>query len=403
MSTNNRFLIFILGLSVFAAITTEMGVIGVLPQITEKFQITTSQAGLLVSIFALVVAIAGPFVTLVISGMNRKHVLLFIMLLFTISNVVYAFSSKFEVSLVFRIIPALMHASLFSVAIVVAVSFAKPELKSRASAQVFGGVAIGLVLGVPLTSFVAEKISLEAAFLFGAVVSAIALVGILFTMPSMPVKDKLSYGKQLSILRKVPVWLNISTVVFVFAAMFSVYSYFAEYLGQVTKVNATWISILLMIFGLFGVLGNFVFSNFLQKNVVKTVILYPIIYFGIYLLVYYFGLFTIPMIIFIIIWGTIHSGGLIVSQTWISKETMDAPEFGNSLYLSFSNLGITLGTSLGGWIITNHGVNHIILSGMFFSILAFISIILKLKLFGPGQKEIAPSQGLADVKELVAN
>ncbi|WP_374989393.1 MFS transporter (plasmid) [Priestia megaterium] len=387
MGNNNKSLVFILGLSVFAAITTEMGVIGLLPQLAEKYQISTSQAGLLVSVFSLTVAIAGPFVTLVISRMNRKHVLLFIMLLFTISNVIYAFSPVFEVSLVFRIIPAIMHASLFSLGIAVAVSLAKPELKSKASAQVFAGVAIGLVLGVPLTSFVAEKISLESAFLFGAVISAIALVGILVKMPSMPVKDKLSYRKQLSILRRVPVWLNISTVVFVFATMFSVYSYFAEYLGQVTKVNAMWVSVLLMIFGLFGVFGNFIFSNFLQKNVVRTVILYPVSYLGIYLLVYYFGLFTIPMILFIIVWGTIHSGGLIVSQTWLSKETMDAPEFGNSLYLSFSNLGITLGTSLGGLFITKLGVNQLILSGVFFSILAFVSIILKLKLFGPGQKE----------------
>ncbi|MED3815979.1 MFS transporter, partial [Priestia megaterium] len=98
----NSIVIFILVLSVFAAITNEMGIVGVLPQITEKFQITTSQAGILVSIFALVVALCGPFVTLIVSGLNRKALLLFIMFILTIANTVNAYSQSFGLTLLFR-------------------------------------------------------------------------------------------------------------------------------------------------------------------------------------------------------------------------------------------------------------------------------------------------------------
>lgn len=118
---------------------------------------------------------------------------------------------------------------------------------------------------MPLTSYLADKISLEVAFLFGAVVSIIAFLGILAWLPSMPVKEKMSYGKQLDILRKPLLWLNIVAVIFIFAAMFSVYSYFAEYLGQVTHMNGSGISIMLMTFGIIMIFGNFYLEAFCIK------------------------------------------------------------------------------------------------------------------------------------------
>ena len=377
----NSVVIFILVLSVFAAITNEMGIVGVLPQITEKFHITTSQAGILVSIFALVVALCGPFVTLIFSGLNRKALLLFIMFILTIANTVNAYSQSFGLTLLFRIIPALFLALLISLAISVAIKLAPVGQQGKASAKVFAGVTLGLVLGVPVTSLLADQFSLQAAFLFSASVSAVSFIGIAFLMPTMPVEEKLSYGKQFSILGRLPVWLNLLTVTFIFATMFSVYSYFAEYVTQISHVKGAWISILLMLFGLFGLVGNFLFSNLLHKNLVRTVMLYPIIYLVVYGIINFAGMYTMPMIILVFIWGTVHSGGLIISQTWLSTETADAPEFGNSLYMSFSNLGITIGSALAGWFISQLGTGSLLLSGMLFALLAALTIVLKLSLF----------------------
>lgn len=113
MKKVNPLLIIILALGVFGIITTEMGIIGVLPQVTQKFNISTSQSGWLVSIFALVVAISGPFLTLLASGINRKIILLTAVLIFAISNIVYAYTTMFEVMLIFRIIPAIFHPVFF--------------------------------------------------------------------------------------------------------------------------------------------------------------------------------------------------------------------------------------------------------------------------------------------------
>ncbi|MGG3281011.1 MFS transporter [Paenibacillus solani] len=374
-------LIVMLALGVFGIITTEMSIVGVLPQIAQKFAISTSQAGLLVSVFALVVAISGPFLIILVSGINRKVLLLTAIFMFVISNIIYAFTTQFEVMLIFRILPAALHPLFFSIALVTAASLVQPEKSGQAITKVFTGVTVGFALGVPLTSYLAEQFSLGVAFLFGAMVNALAFIGILTLLPSMPVKERVSFGKQIGILRKPGLWLNIAAVVFIFAAMFSVYSYFAEYLARVTNMNGSLISVMLLIFGIIMIAGNHLFGAFLQRNIVNTVISFLIAYLLAYLLVYYLGSYFVPMIFMVFIWGIIHSGGLIVGQTWLMSEAKESPEFGNSLFVSFSNLGITLGTSIGGWFISQLGIHQLIWSGILFTLLSLLLIIIKVKHF----------------------
>ncbi|SEG57569.1 MFS transporter [Paenibacillus sp. UNC499MF] len=381
MKQRNPLLIVILALGVFGIITTEIGVVGVLPRITEKFGVTASQSGLLVSLFALVVAVSGPFLTLLASGMNRKRILLLSVLVFTISNVVYMITDSYGVMMLFRILPAFFHPVFFSVALVTAAKLVPPEKSGAAVTKVFAGITVGFAFGVPLTSYLAEQFSLETAFLFGALVNAAAFLGILFWLPSMPVGERMSYGKQLGILRKPGLWLNIGAVMCLFAAMFSVYSYFAEYLGQVTRMSGSLISALLMVFGLVMIAGNFLFGVMLQKSVTKTVMLFPLLYIVIYLLNYWMGPYLIPMLGMIVLWGIVHSGGLIISQTWLMDESGEAPEFGNSLFVSFSNLGITIGSAAGGWFISRLGVHQLVWSGVLFAGLAFVLIVVKRNAF----------------------
>ncbi|MFB5762719.1 MFS transporter [Paenibacillus medicaginis] len=369
--------IFFLALGIFGIITTEMGMIGVLPQVTQKFHITPSQAGYLVSAFALIVAISGPFLTILASGINRKAILLSAILMFAISNIVYAYTTKFEVMLAFRIVPAFFHPIFFSIALATTASLVSPERIGKAVTQVLAGVTVGFAFGVPITSYLATKVSLEAAFLFGAIVSVIAFIGILVWLPSMPVKERMSLGKQLGILRKPQLWLTLLIVVMIFTAMSSVYSYFAEYLGKVTHMSGTWISIMLMVFGVTMIAGNFLFGFFVNKSMTKTVILFPLVYAVIYLFTYYFGSYFLPMMVIVFVWGAVHSGGLILSQALLMTDAKEAPEFGNSLFVSFSNVGITVGTWIGGWFISQLGVHQLIWSGVILLLLAFLLIMIK--------------------------
>ncbi len=190
MKKSSSIFILFLALGVFGIITTEMGIIGVLPQVADRFHISASKAGWLVSIFAFIVAVSGPFLTLLASGINRKVILLLAVLMFAVSNAVYAYTAHFSVMLAFRIIPALCHPVFFSVALAAAARLVPAGQSGKAVTKVFSGITAGFAFGVPFTSYLADRLSLEAAFLFGAIISLIAFTGILLFLPSMPVTEK---------------------------------------------------------------------------------------------------------------------------------------------------------------------------------------------------------------------
>ncbi|MBD2781403.1 MFS transporter [Xenorhabdus szentirmaii] len=340
-----------------------------------QLNVTPTQVGFLVSIYAIVVAVTGPFITLMLSGYNKKYILLSILLVFIISNLIYAITDVFYLMLMFRIFPGLVHAVFFAVALVV-VANSVPEEKS-ANAKVFAGVAVGMVLGMPMSSFVAENLSLSAAFYFGASICTLAFIGIFVFMPSMPVTKNVTFISQLNVLRKGKLWLSMTTVSLIFSAMFSSFSYIADYLTKVTHLDNNLVSAILILFGCCGLIGNFAFSRSLQKSVLKTTFVYPMLLIFIYVQVWLLGFSLIAMCVLIIFWGGLHSEGLVVSQTWLMQEADEAPEFANSLYIAFSNLGITIGAMTGGWFLSQFGVSAVMWSSILFAFMALLTIYMK--------------------------
>ena len=123
---SNKFL-FILATGVFRILNTEMGMIGILPYMAEHFDVTISEAGLLISLFALVVAIAGPTMPLVFSRFNRRTVMLLVLGIFVIGNLVAAWTTDFTIALLARVIPAFFHPVYCSLAFAAAAAKASEQ------------------------------------------------------------------------------------------------------------------------------------------------------------------------------------------------------------------------------------------------------------------------------------
>ncbi|MDT3427122.1 putative MFS family arabinose efflux permease [Paenibacillus forsythiae] len=376
-----RLSIYIIALGVFGIVNTELGVVGILPQISDRFNVSASQAGMLVSMFALIIALSGPFATLLFSGINRKTILGLVVVVFAISNLVSAFSSTYSVLMLCRVFPAFLHPVYFSVAFAAAASSVPKEQSAAAVAKVFTGLTVGMVLGVPITSFIGDRYSLEVAFLFSSIINMITYIGIVIWIPSMPVEEKLTYGKQLRIMLKPQLWMNIAATCFILAALYSLYSYFAEYLIDVTNMSSRTISFMLVIFGASGIFGNLCAGKFLSKNITATISVYLVLLGTIYLLIFYTGKYMFPMILIIIVWGAVFAGGLLIGQTWLTSEALEAPEFANSLFVSFANLGVVFGTAVGGWFLARMGTHSIVWSGILFLMLASVCIGVKIRLF----------------------
>ena len=373
----NKSLIFILTIGVFSIINTEMGVVGILPLVSENYGVTVSAAGLLVSMFALVVAVSGPTMPLLFSGINRKKAMILVLSVFTLCNAVSAFAANFPVVLAARVIPAFFQPVYVSMAMSVAGASVPEKEAPKAVSKVMMGVSAGMVLGVPIVSYISNMTSLRVGMLFFAGVNAAALIATIFAVPDLPVKEKLSYGTQLSVLKEGKTWLSIIGVMFLNGSVFGVYSYLSEYMETVTRLSSGRISILLLVYGLANMIGNMIAGRMLSGRPIQFVLTFPFLLGGVYAVMFFLGYFTVPMAVLILIWGILAGAAANINQYWLATAAPKAPDFANGLFLASTNLGTTIGTSVCGFFLSGLGTQYIILGGIIFIVCAFLLIVLR--------------------------
>ena len=372
-------LVFILTAGVFGIINTEMGVIGILPLIAEHFHVTVPEAGWTVSIFALVVAISAPIMPLLFSGINRKKVMLLALGVFTLSNIISMLTSNFTILLIARALPAFLHPVYVSMAFTVAAASVSKEKAPKAVAKVFIGVSAGMVLGVPVTSYIASEVSFTMGMMFFTVVNALVFMATLLFVPSMPVKEKLSYGAQLNVLKKKIIWYSIMAVTLINGALFGFFSYMSDYLRTVTEVSYSVISILLLIYGLANIIGNVIAGKQLATNPIRSMIFIPFALFTFYICIFILGEWLAAMTVIILILGILAGYGQNTMQYMITEAAPEAPDFANGLFLLSANLGTTVGAAACGAFITFFDTRYSVIGSLLFLAVSIVFVVLRIR------------------------
>ncbi|MEN7547613.1 MFS transporter [Rapidithrix thailandica] len=371
----------VLALGVFGVITTEFGIIGILPKISAHYLVSIEDTGVLVSLFAIAVAIAGPVLTISMARFNKKKVILSSILLFIISNILSACSPSFGWLVIARVLPAFLLPVYFSNGLVIAANSVQKKNSMKAIATVYTGLSIATILGIPMTTYIADRFHWKTSFWVIALINTIAFISIYYFIPDTQGNQPSSYKAQLGILRKKPLWLTALTVCLIAAGAFSVYSYFADYLHNVFVMDGSQISIMLLIFGIAGVVGNWFAGITLSKNIYATILMHSIAMGSTFLLLQQANSSVLFQSFIIGFWGFFHMAGFVISQAWISISAPEAPEFANSLVVSVSNLGIAMGASLGGFIIATFGIEYVLWGGILSFSLSSVLVIVTIKLY----------------------
>ncbi|KQM77911.1 hypothetical protein ASE74_16050 [Pedobacter sp. Leaf216] len=366
-------------IGVIGIITAEFGVIGFLPQVAAHYKININTAGLLLSVFSIAIAFGGPFTTLLSSGFNRKSVMLGSLGLYLINGILSALVPPFWLLLIARALPALLHAVYYSAAIVVVMSTAKEEDHHKMMAIALSGISIATITTIPLSSYLASTFSFQYSFLMQTIITAIGLVSVYFVVPSMPVSKKVNYLNQISILKKPVIWLSLLVTFLMFAAEFSMYGYFADYLLKVKHMSPKGISYLLLLFGATGLAGNWIAGKIMSTSISLTSILFLVgcnivVPLGLYLT----GYSTLTVSIMVGLWGILYAPGFLIATSAISAEAPQALEFANGMVNSFANFGVTAGTLLAGYTILHKGINQIPWLAVTFGTLAVVLVFAKL-------------------------
>lgn len=376
-SQRSGLLVLILTIGVFGIINTEMGVVGIIPQIAETFGVTVPQAGWTVSAFALVVAIAGPIMPLLFSGINRKKVMLLALGIFVASNIVSMLTDNFMILLVARVIPAVFHPIYVSMAFSVAASSVPKEQAPKAVSRIFIGVSAGMVLGVPVTSLIAGHTSFSVAMLFFAVVNALVLVATVFLVPSIPVKERLSYGEQLSVLKNAITWNSIIAVTFINGAMFGFFSFMSDFLGNITELDFRMISAMLFIYGGANIIGNVLAGRLLTKVPSRTIKTIPFLMLGVYAALFFLGGMTFVTGAIVLTLGILAGIASNNCQYMITQAAPQAPDFANGLFLTSTNLGTAVGTAFCGMFISRFDTRYAVIGTLVFLVLGILFVFLR--------------------------
>ena len=315
--------------------------------------------------------------TLFSSRFERKSVMLLAISIFLLTGIVSSFAPPFWLLMLVRILPAFLQPVYIATALSVAIAHGNKQNENEMMSIVFSGVALAMVTTVPFSTYVASYLSWEYSFMVQAVISFVALVVIYVLLPSMPIKEKKSYGSQLKILTKPKFIVSTATNFFMISAWFSTYSYFADYLNKAKDIYSTMISYMLFVFGMIGILANWSAGKMLNRDVKFTTafflsgtILVPI-------LLNFSGGNTLATIFVIILWGFLYSPSFLNASTYMISSAPEAMEFANSLATSFGNLGITVGTTIGGWIIVNKGVAYTPWLTLVFGALAYFMVLFR--------------------------
>ena len=389
----NKKIAYVGCLGMIGIITTEFGIIGILPQIALYYGITIDKAAYLLSAFALVIALTGPFMTLLLSGFNRKKIMLATISIFLLSTIVSALSPPFWLLMIVRMLPAFLQPVYIATAIAAAVASGEKNRENQLMGIVLGGIAMAMVTTVPFATYLASIFTWQISFFVQSIVSAVALFTIFRIMPTGDIPEKKSYGSQIKILKEKPFIFSTAMNFFMIASWFSTYSYFADYLIKTRKTDMATISYLLLLFGIMGVFSNWLSGKMLTKSITKTVTFFLSGTVIIPLILVYSGDSIGSTIIVVALWGFFYAPCFLNASAYMISAAPKSLEFANSLATSFGNLGVFLGTAVGGWIISQSSIGNIPWAGMGFGILSLLMTACR-SILEKNKRELIPLNSL---------
>jgi DHA1 family inner membrane transport protein len=241
--------------------TTEFVIMGLLLQVSTDLQVSIAAAGLLISGYALGVAVGAPLLTIATRSLPRKTVLLALMVIFTLGNLACALAPGYAWLMAARVITALAHGTFFGVGAVVATGLVPPHRRASAIAIMFTGLTAATLLGVPAGASLGLHFGWRATFWAVTLIGALAFAVIAVFVPAARAREDADHAPaplrdELAVLRRPQVLLGLAVTVLGFAGVFTVFTYIQPLLTRVTGVSQAAVSALLLLIGAGLAIGN---------------------------------------------------------------------------------------------------------------------------------------------------
>src|SRR6267154_1361958 len=344
--------VWILTLSAFAIGTAEFVIAGVLPQVAASLQITEGQAGNLITAYALAIVVGGLILTLWLARFDKRKVLIGLMALFIAGNLIGAFTTNYNVLLISRVIAGLTQGPFYGIGAVVATKLVSDKLAGQAVGQMFAGLTLANVLGVPGGTWIGNAFGWNTTLL---VISALGLIAAVAIAAFVPVQERDSSApsirEQLGAFQDRNLIASLAITALGWVGFMTFYGYIAPVAEQVAGFSASELTWVLVIVGLGLVIGNMLGGRTADANLRLSLILWPAAMIVSLIVVGILASFKWPFLAGAFVFGLASFANVPPMQMRVMKYGKAAPELSATANIPAFNVANALGGLIGGAIV----------------------------------------------------
>lgn len=346
--------VWVLTLAAFAIGTAEFVIAGLLTQVSHSLNISEGQAGSLITAYALAIVVGGPVLTIWLSRYEKRTVLWLLMAVFVGANVMTALSSDYSVLLVSRAIAGLTQGPFYGIGAVVATRLVASGMEGRAVGQMFAGLTLANVLGVPAGSWIGSQYGWSTAFLIVAALGVLALLAIIVSIRRQGTEQSVSLINQLAVFRNRNLLASLMFTVLGWAGFMAFYGYIAPIAEQVAGVDSTMLTAVLVVVGIGLVVGNSLGARTADANLRFSLMFWPAAMIVTLIAAGLVAPYKWPFLVTAFLFGIASFANVPSMQMRVMKHGGKAPELAATANISAFNLANALGGIIGGIVVDSH-------------------------------------------------
>ncbi|WP_214878965.1 MFS transporter [Exiguobacterium sp. ERU653] len=360
-------LVLSLSLLTFVLGTSEFVIVGILPDIASGLSISIATAGSLVSAFAISFAVGTPITMSLTSHLPKRKLMLGLTILFTVLNLLSSLAPMYEWLLVLRMLTAVVTGVLISLAMLVASESVPPTKRGVAVSFIFGGFTMANVFGVPIGTLIGQQAGWESTFWLTTLLGAVAWIAIYRVLPNQLSQEKASLREQMALLTNPRILIAFLIPAFGFGATYVVYTYLVPILKDVLGVPVAWVSPILFAYGFISIFSNIAAGKIASHNPIGRLRFVFLVQAFVLAALFVttsnvtLGLLNIALMSFMAILLTTSTQIYLIDLA--EKFNPNAKGLASSLMPVASNVGIGLGSALGGVVYATSPIMTLALVG----------------------------------------
>ena len=374
-----------MALCVAMLIASEFMPVSLLTPMAEGLHATEGQTGQAISISGLFAVVASMLVTTVAGRLNRKWVLIALTAFMLLSLVLVAAAPNFTVLMIGRALLGICIGGFWALATAVIMRLVPAQDVPRALALMYGGQAIAAAFAAPVGSYLGGLFGWREVFWALTPIVAVNLAWHVIALPSLPAGEKQDFRAMFGLLKRRYFLRGLMACMLSWGSAFTMFTYLRPFLEQVTGVDVTTLSVLLLLLGCAGFIGPWAAGRFIKGNVASLLKLPALVMGGATAGLLLLGFSVAAVGLFMTIWGAMNTMFSVIWMTWMSQNADDAPEAAGSLMVAAIQASILLGAVVGGFLLDGISIQATFIGSVVLAVLAVM-------LIGNGQHMLKPGK-----------